>query len=87
MKVTHGKKYILVASNGGSESHPSWYKNIKLEPKIKIQDGTDIYNLEAMEVIEKNEKITLWEIAEKIFPQYKEYQQNTKRNIPIFITK
>ena len=38
MKVTHGKQYILVASNGGSENHPFWYKNIKLEPKIKIQE-------------------------------------------------
>jgi len=87
MKVTHGKQYILVASNGGSENHPFWYKNIKLEPKIKIQDGTNIYDLEAIEVKDKKEKITLWEIAEKIFPQYKQYQQNTKRNIPIFITK
>ena len=87
MKVMDGKKYILVASNGGAPNHPSWYKNIKKEPKVQIQDGPTIYDMKANEVTDTITKNRLWEIMEKAFPPYKDYKNKTKRDIPVFLAE
>ena len=85
MKVKTGNKYVLVASNGGAPKNPSWYKNIKSESKVTIQDGTEIYSMEAKEVTDKIEKEKLWQLVVEAFPQYKEYRETTARDIPFFI--
>jgi len=85
MRVKTGKQYVLVASNGGAPKNPSWYKNIKNESKVTIQDGTEIYDMEAKEVTDKIEKEKLWHLVIKAFPQYKEYRKTTDREIPFFI--
>ena len=87
MKVMDGKKYILVASNGGAPNHPSWYKNIKKEPKVQIQDGPTIYDMKANEVIDTITKNRLWEIMEKAFPPYRDYKNKTTRDIPVFLAE
>ena len=87
MKVMDGKKYILVASNGGAPNHPSWYKNIKKEPKVQIQDGPTIYDMKANEVTDTITKNRLWEIMEKAFPPYKDYKNKTTRDIPVFLAE
>ena len=87
MKVMDGKKYILVASNGGAPNHPSWYKNIKKEPKVQIQDGPTIYDMKANEVTDTITKNRLWEIMEKAFPPYKDYKNKTIRDIPVFLAE
>ncbi len=87
MKVMDGKKYILVASNGGASNHPSWYKNIKKEPKVQIQDGPTIYHMKANEVTDTITKNRLWEIMEKAFPPYRDYKNNTTRDIPVFLAE
>tara|TARA_B110001454_G_scaffold137449_1_gene127764 strand:+ start:787 stop:1209 length:423 start_codon:yes stop_codon:yes gene_type:complete len=87
MKVMDGKKYILVASNGGAPNHPSWYKNIKKEPKVQIQDGPTIYDMKANEVTDTITKNRLWEIMEKAFPPYRDYKIKTTRDIPVFLAE
>jgi len=87
MKVMDGKKYILVASNGGAPNHPSWYKNIKKEPKVQIQDGPTIYDMKANEVTDTITKNRLWEIMEKAFPPYRDYKNKTTRDIPVFLAE
>jgi deazaflavin-dependent oxidoreductase (nitroreductase family) len=87
MKVMDGKKYILVASNGGAPNHPSWYKNIKKEPKVQIQDGPTIYDMKANEVTDTITKNRLWEIMEKAFPPYRDYENKTTRDIPVFLAE
>lgn len=87
MKVMDGKKYILVASNGGASNHPSWYKNIKKEPTVQIQDGPTIYDMKANEVTDTITKNRLWEIMEKAFPPYRDYKNKTTRDIPVFLAE
>ena len=43
MRAVDGSNYILVASTGGAPKHPVWYFNLKADPSVKIQDGSDIY--------------------------------------------
>ena len=55
MRVEVGGKYVLVASQGGAPKHPLWYHNLKADPKVKIQDGTEIYEMTVREVTDGSE--------------------------------
>ncbi len=87
MKAVDGSNYILVASTGGAPKHPVWYFNLKANPSVKIQDGSDIYDMNVREITDSDERKRLWEIAVDAYPPYHEYQQKTTRVIPIFLAE
>ena len=87
MKAVDGSNYILVASTGGAPKHPVWYFNLKANPSVKIQDGSDIYDMNVKEITDSDERKRLWEIAVDAYPPYHEYQQKTTRVIPIFLAE
>jgi len=39
MRVEHGGRYALLASQGGAPRHPTWYLNLLRNPQIELQDG------------------------------------------------
>src|SRR3954452_11253535 len=67
-------RYILVASNGGSQHHPLWYLNLLEEPKVEVQVGSDTFSALARPATEE-EKPSLWQMMVKIFPLYEGYQK------------
>ena len=87
MRVEVGGKYVLVASQGGAPKHPLWYHNLKADPKVKIQDGTEIYEMTVREVTDESEKSQLWKSAVEAYPPYEEYQERTSRPIPVFLAE
>ncbi len=87
MRVASGRSYILVASQGGAPKHPFWYHNLKADPNVEIRDGTNVYNMKVREVEDFDEKRRLWNIAVNAYPPYEEYQQRTKRLIPVFVAE
>ena len=87
MKAVDGSNYILVASTGGAPKHPVWYFNLKANPSVKIQDGSDIYDMNVKEITDSDERKRLWEIAVDAYPPYHKYQQKTTRVIPIFLAE
>jgi deazaflavin-dependent oxidoreductase (nitroreductase family) len=84
MRVEHEGEYALVASMGGAPKHPVWYFNLKADPSIQIQDGPSPRAYTAREV-DGDERAAWWERAVAAFPPYAEYQQRTKRRIPVFV--
>jgi len=87
MRAVDGSNYILVASTGGAPKHPVWYFNLKADPSVRIQDGSDIYDMTVKEITDSDERKRLWEIAVKAYPPYHEYQQKTDRVIPVFLAE
>ena len=87
MRVADGKNYILVASQGGAPKHPLWYHNLKANPDVEIRDETKVYAMRVREVVDSAERERLWAIAVKAYPPYQEYQEKTKRVIPIFVAE
>ena len=45
MRVEHDGVYAIVASLGGAPKHPVWYHNVKADPNVELQDGTDVERL------------------------------------------
>lgn len=36
-----GERYVVVASNGGKPTHPTWYVNLLADPSVQVQDGAE----------------------------------------------
>ena len=84
MRVEHDGTYAIVASLGGAPKHPVWYHNVKAEPHVELQDGTETSDFAAREVTGA-EKATWWERAVAAYPDYADYQKKTTRQIPVFV--
>lgn len=84
MRVEHDGEYAVVASLGGAPKHPVWYYNVKAEPLVELQDGTDKADYTAREVT-GDEKAVWWERAVQAYPDYADYQNKTDREIPVFV--
>ena len=85
MRVEHGGEYALVASKGGTPQNPEWYHNLVTHPgEVTLQDGSEPVTVSVREVT-GDEKREWWERAVAAYPPYAEYQQNTTRQIPVFI--
>jgi deazaflavin-dependent oxidoreductase (nitroreductase family) len=84
MRVEHDGRYAIVASLGGAPKNPVWYYNVKADPHVELQDGTESKDYLAREVTGE-EKAVWWERAVAAFPNYAEYQTKTAREIPVFV--
>ncbi|MBE7160986.1 MAG: nitroreductase family deazaflavin-dependent oxidoreductase, partial [Williamsia herbipolensis] len=47
MRVEENGKYAMVASKGGDPRHPAWYHNVKANPAVTVQDGTEVREMTA----------------------------------------
>ena len=83
MHVPYEQGVILVASLGGADVHPTWYCNLKKNPKIEVFVGSEKLNLRAKQV-EDHVKSDLWPLICSCYPDFENYQKSTKRNIPVF---
>jgi len=86
MRVEHNGDYALVASMGGAPKNPVWYYNLKADPEaVVIQDGPEPFDAKVRELA-GDERAEWWTRAVAAYPPYAEYQQNTERLIPVFVT-
>ena len=84
MRVEHDGRYAVVASLAGAPHHPSWYYNLRADPRVELQDGPVRKDMIAREVTGE-EKTLWWNRAVEAFPPYAEYQAKTDREIPVFV--
>ena len=87
MRVVAGENYILVASIGGAPEHPLWVYNLRTNPNVEIRDGVNVHKMRVREMTDPEERQRLWDIAVEAFPPYKDYQEKTKRLIPVFLAE
>ncbi|MFF4597089.1 nitroreductase family deazaflavin-dependent oxidoreductase [Amycolatopsis sp. NPDC001319] len=81
---TAGDDFVVVASKGGEDDHPDWFKNIEAEPGVGVQVGAQRFDARAR-VATDEEREKLWPKMAEIFPLYNEYAQKTERVIPIVL--
>ena len=84
-----GDDYLLVASNGGADSHPAWLHNLRANPAVEIQIGRERRQGTAG-VIEPADPgyQRLWEIVNaNNHDRYAAYQRQTSRPIPVVAIK
>lgn len=81
---TDGER-IVVASLAGGPRHPGWYHNLrdrKANPELRIRDGRRVFRARA-EILDEPERSEAWKRLVADRPFYEQYQQATKRIIPL----
>lgn len=76
--------FVVIASRGGSPTHPDWYLNLSANPDVSIKVATEEYDAKARTAApEEREK--LWQQMAEIYPPYNDYQARAGREIPVVV--
>ncbi|WP_405945227.1 nitroreductase/quinone reductase family protein [Streptomyces sp. NBC_00932] len=77
-------KGIVVASANGAAKHPAWYHNIRKNPIVTVETGTDTYQaIAAIPPGQERDKLFDRVITEA--PGYADHQAKTTREIPVVV--
>lgn len=83
--LQEGDRVVLVASYGGDDRHPQWYRNLEVDPDVEMSmRGRGRQKMRAR-VATAEEKARLWPQVTAAYRGYAGYQQRTDRDIPIVI--
>ena len=82
--VQDGDRYVIIASKGGSPTHPDWYYNLLAIPNVTIEVGTATLQVRAS-VAEEPERTRLYEKMVAMMPGFDDYRRKAGRVIPVFI--
>lgn len=77
-------RYVIFGSKAGAPAHPAWYHNVKAEPNVQIEVGTETIAVHATEAVGEERERLYRAQAERI-PQFREYEQKTDRTIPVIV--
>jgi deazaflavin-dependent oxidoreductase (nitroreductase family) len=77
-------RHVIFASKGGAPNNPGWFHNLKAEPHVSIEVGSDSLDVRAEEATGA-ERERLYSIQEEQQPQFAEYAQKTDRKIPVIV--
>ncbi|MBT7783344.1 MAG: nitroreductase family deazaflavin-dependent oxidoreductase, partial [Anaerolineae bacterium] len=80
-----GEDVFLIASNWGQARHPSWYYNLKANPKAQLSIRGEEGNYIARNATD-TEREAYWAEAVEVYPGYALYKKRIKtRKIPMLI--
>ncbi len=74
--------YLVSASAGGMDWHPSWYLNLKNRPEAKIEIGDKTFNVQAV-ILDGEERIRLYKKFKAASGNFEKYEKGTSRVIPV----
>lgn len=77
-------RHVIFASKGGAPNNPGWFHNLKAEPNVSIEVGSDTFDVRAEEATGA-ERDRLYSIQEEQQPQFADYAQKTDRKIPVIV--
>ena len=73
---------IVVASFGGNDMHPAWYLNLEKCPDAEVIVEGEHRKVLARKLSPEEKKI-IWPRLVQLYPQFENYQQQTRREIPL----
>ncbi len=77
-------RLVIIASKGGAPTHPDWYHNLKANPTVTVEVGTETFQATAS-VPEGDERQRLFDAQAELMPNFKEYAAGTTREIPVVV--
>lgn len=77
-------RLVLIASNGGAERDPAWYRNLVAHPDVVVQRGAESRPMRARTAVGE-ERLELWDAAVANNAGYAGYQKKTDRPIPVVV--
>jgi len=77
-----GHRYVF-AAKAGADTMPDWYHNLVANPGATVEEGTKKYEATARLLAGGPERERTYSEQARRYPQFAEYQQKTKRVIPV----
>lgn len=82
--LRRGEEIVLVASWGGDDRHPQWYRNLVAQPDVEVTEAGRTRPMRAR-TASPQEKAELWPQIVAAYSGYAGYQRRTERDIPVVI--
>jgi deazaflavin-dependent oxidoreductase (nitroreductase family) len=82
--LPYGDRLIVFASFGGAPRNPDWYYNLRANPELTVEYGSETFKARAV-IAEGEERDRLYTEQVARFPAFGEYQTKTTRRIPVVI--
>jgi deazaflavin-dependent oxidoreductase (nitroreductase family) len=82
MCLPEGGRLYVFASKGGAPSNPAWYHNLRANPKVKVEFGTETF-AGAAQVLTGADRDRVYVRQAALYPQFADYQRRTTRKIPV----
>jgi deazaflavin-dependent oxidoreductase (nitroreductase family) len=82
--TTDNGRWIVIASKGGAPTHPDWYYNLRANPEVTVEVGTESFPARAT-VTTGAERQRLFDQMAARMPNFAEYQGNTVRQLPVIV--
>ncbi|MCU1492704.1 MAG: nitroreductase family deazaflavin-dependent oxidoreductase [Acidimicrobiaceae bacterium] len=82
--IVDGDRVVLVASKGGDDRDPDWYRNLVACPQIELTMAGRRRPMSARRASD-DEKTELWPLVVAAYDGYGRYQHRTARDIPLVI--
>jgi deazaflavin-dependent oxidoreductase (nitroreductase family) len=80
----HGDDYLVVASKGGADKPPTWFRNLLADPNVEVQIKGDRFRATAR-AAGPTEKPEMWAKMVEVWPAYDDYQKKTSRDIAVVV--
>ncbi|RJQ81063.1 nitroreductase family deazaflavin-dependent oxidoreductase [Pseudonocardiaceae bacterium YIM PH 21723] len=77
-----GDRIFIFASKGGSPEHPAWFHNLVANPDTTVEYGTETFPV-SVRVLSGAERDDIYDRQMLAQPQFREYEGNTDRVIPV----
>jgi deazaflavin-dependent oxidoreductase (nitroreductase family) len=82
---TDGDNLVVIASRGGSASHPDWYLNLQANPEVTIEHGGETFRARAR-VAQEPERTRLYDRQAARMTFFDGYRRRVKaRQIPVVV--
>ncbi len=82
--LQEGQRIVLVASQGGRDTDPMWYLNLRANPKVSFQTKHQTLTLTARDATDA-ERDEYWPKLDAMYADFVNYRSYTERKIPIVI--
>jgi deazaflavin-dependent oxidoreductase (nitroreductase family) len=84
MYFADGARYAIFASKGGAPTNPDWYYNIVANPEIRVEVGSETFEVTAT-VAEEPERTEIYGKMAAMHSNFADYEKGTTRVIPVVI--
>jgi deazaflavin-dependent oxidoreductase (nitroreductase family) len=83
VSLREGSRFVIVGSNGGSLTDPTWCHNLRANARIDVELGAETFTVLAEE-LKGRARADVWRRLVAEAPQAGEFQSKVARRIPVF---
>lgn len=77
-------KIYIVGSAAGRDRNPSWVHNIRANPRVTVEIGSEAPKPATARELPRAERDSIYQVVVQRAPGFGEYQEKTDRLIPVF---